>query len=50
MADKFYLQWNLTNWVTVTLMALSAMLFVGFVASAIRHYNGVASTQTAVET
>jgi len=44
MAERFYLQWNLPNWITVVLMATVGMFIVGMIASAIRHYNGTANT------
>lgn len=45
MAEKVYLQWTLENWITVVLMAFAGIALVGFIASAVRHYNGNASTQ-----
>lgn len=36
--QNFYLQWNLPNWITVTLMATVGMIVVGFIASGIRAY------------
>ena len=48
MAEKVYLQWTIENWITVALMAFSGIAVVGLIASAIRHYNGTASTQTTV--
>lgn len=44
MADRFYLQWNVVNWITVVLMAAVGMFLVGMVASALRHYNGTANS------
>lgn len=38
MADRFYLQWNLVNWITIVLMAAIGMMVVGAAASAIRQY------------
>jgi hypothetical protein len=41
MADeppKFYLQWNLPNWITVGFMSFAMVILVGFVASGIRAY------------
>lgn len=49
MAERFYLQWNIVNWITVVLMAAFGMFVVGMIASAIRHYNGSASTQQMTE-
>jgi hypothetical protein len=48
MEDKVYLQWTLENWITITLMAFAGFFLVGLIASAIRHYNGTATTQTTV--
>lgn len=48
MAEKVYLQWTLENWITVVLMAFTGIAIVGLIASAVRHYNGNASTQTTV--
>lgn len=42
---KFYLQWNIVNWITVVLMAAVGMLIVGMIASGIRQYSGKASVQ-----
>ena len=38
MAERFYLQWNLVNWITVVLMAMVGMILVGAIASAFRQY------------
>jgi hypothetical protein len=38
MAERFYLQWNLVNWITVCLMAIVGVLIVGAIASGIRQY------------
>ena len=46
MAEKFYLQWSLVNWITVVLMAGSAFILIGLVASALRHYKGTAQVPT----
>ena len=35
-APKFYLQWNIVNWITVVLMAAIGMMLVGAVASTAR--------------
>lgn len=35
---KFYLQWNIVNWITVVLMVSIGMLVVGCLASGIRQY------------
>lgn len=35
-APKFYLQWNIVNWITVVLMAAIGMLIVGAFASGAR--------------
>jgi len=40
MMDRFYLQWNVPNWITVVLMAAVGMLLVGAIASGIRAYTG----------
>lgn len=42
MADgstKFYLQWNLVNWITVTAMVFLAMLIFGALASGARQWS-----------
>jgi len=42
MADsptKFYLQWNIVNWITVVMMVFLAMLLFGALASAARQYS-----------
>lgn len=36
--DKFYLQWNIVNWITVVLMASIGALAVGAVISGIQNY------------
>lgn len=41
--DRFYLQWNIVNWITVVLMASVGMLLIGAVSSGIRQYKGTAS-------
>lgn len=38
MAERFYLQWNLPNWITVVLMATVGMILVGAISSALRQY------------
>lgn len=41
--DKFYLQWNIINWITVVLMASIGVLAIGTVAAGLKHYtNGQA--------
>lgn len=35
-APKFYLQWNIVNWITVVLMAAIGMTLVGAIASGAR--------------
>lgn len=35
-APKFYLQWNIVNWITVILMAAIGMMIVGAIASGAR--------------
>lgn len=42
---KFYIQWNLVNWITIVMMVFAGMLLMGFVASALRQY--AASSQAA---
>lgn len=37
---KFYLQWNIVNWITVVLMVSVGMLIFGMLASGIRQYSG----------
>ncbi len=44
--DRFYLQWNIVNWITVVLMATIGMMVVGAISSGLRHYNGQAATQS----
>lgn len=36
---KFYLQWNIVNWITVVSMVAVGMLIVGAVASGLRQYS-----------
>lgn len=38
--DKFYLQWNVVNWVTVVLMASVGFLAVGVVYSGLKGMQG----------
>jgi hypothetical protein len=38
--DRFYLQWNVPNWITVVLMAAVGMLLIGAISSGIRAYTG----------
>ena len=38
MAEKFYLQWNIVNWITVVAMVFIAMLIFGALASGARQY------------
>ncbi len=38
MAERFYLQWNIVNWITVVLMAAIGIMLVGAITSAIRQY------------
>jgi hypothetical protein len=38
--DRFYLQWNIVNWITVILMASVGMLLIGAISSGIRQYQG----------
>lgn len=48
MADgpsRFYLQWNLVNWITVVLMASIGMMIVAALASGMRQYNGGTSNE-----
>jgi hypothetical protein len=40
---KFYLQWNIVNWITVVLMVSIGMLIVGMIASGIRQYSAKAA-------
>lgn len=39
-SSKFYLQWNIVNWITVVLMAFIGMMIVGALASGVRQYSG----------
>lgn len=41
-SPKFYLQWNLVNWITIVLMASLGIVLIGAVASGIRSLNGQA--------
>lgn len=50
MTEKVYLQWTLENWITVALMAFTGIFLIGMIASAIRHYNGSATTKSTVGT
>lgn len=43
MADKFYLQWNLVNWITVVLMASLGIILMGAVASGLRQFGNAGS-------
>lgn len=45
--DRFYLQWNATNWITVVLMASVGMLLIGAIASGLRAYGGSGGTANA---
>lgn len=36
--DKFYLQWNFVNWITVVLMASVGVMVIGTVAAGIKQY------------
>jgi hypothetical protein len=36
--DRFYLQWNIVNWITVVLMASLGALAVGAVITGIQTY------------
>lgn len=38
--DKFYLQWNMVNWITIVLMASVGVLGAGFVYSGLKQYTG----------
>lgn len=38
--DKFYLQWNVVNWITVVLMASVGVLVIGTIAAGLKHYTG----------
>lgn len=43
MADtptRFYLQWNLVNWITVVSMVMIGTVIFGAIASALRQYGG----------
>lgn len=44
---KFYLQWNIVNWITVVLMVSIGMLLVGAVASGLRQYSKAAENSDA---
>ena len=35
---KFYIQWNLVNWITIVMMVFAGMLLMGFIASGLRQY------------
>lgn len=36
--SKFYLQWNIVNWITVVMMVFLSMLVFGAIASTARQY------------
>lgn len=40
---KFYIQWNIVNWITIVLMATVGMLIVGMIASGLRQYSRASS-------
>lgn len=40
MESRVYLQWTVTNWVTVFLMATVGFLLLGAVAQAAHHFTG----------
>lgn len=42
--DRFYLQWNIVNWITVVLMASVGMMLVGSIVAGLRQYNGSISS------
>jgi hypothetical protein len=44
--DRFYLQWNIVNWITVVLMAAVGMMLIGAVSSGIRQYSGKVASVT----
>jgi len=39
MAERFYLQWNIVNWITVVMMVLLGTVIVGALASLARQYS-----------
>lgn len=36
MAERFYLQWNVVNWVTVVLMAMVGFLLLGAIGAGVK--------------
>lgn len=36
--DKFYLQWNFVNWITVVLMASVGVLAIGSITAGVQHF------------
>lgn len=38
MAEKFYLQWNIVNWITVVLMVSIGTMLIAAAASGLRQY------------
>lgn len=36
--EKYYLQWNIVNWITVVLMASLGVILLGVVAATIKTY------------
>lgn len=38
MAERVILQWNMSNWITVLLMAALGTVFIGIVLSGLRAY------------
>ena len=38
--DTVYLHWNITNWITVLLMAAVGFMVLGFAAQLFKQYSG----------
>lgn len=43
MSERFYLQWNIVNWITVVAMVLVGTVIFGALASGIRQYGKTVS-------
>lgn len=38
--ERYYLQWNLVNWITIILMVSLGTVLFGFASSALRQFGG----------
>lgn len=36
MAERFYLQWNIVNWITVVVMAIAGFLLIGALGAGVK--------------